>query len=260
MRTRSCWEIQQAVVFALFLRELKARFGKFKFGYAWMFVEPIAHIIIMTLIFSYARNRAMFGIDFPVFLVTGVVPFLMFKNIALRVMDGAEANRALFIYRQIKPMDAFIARALLDAFLAMVVYAVLLIGMTWIGMDVPFRDPFTVMLVIALLILQGMGLGMIFCVITYYMPQAATIIRLIMFPLYLLSGVIFPVAMLPREFLPILLWNPLLHAVEWMRGAFFTQYHVLYQVSPLFVVMTALVLIFFGLALYRNNRYELVTQ
>jgi hypothetical protein len=78
----------------------------------------MAHVIVLSLIFSYARDRALFGIDFPVFIVTGIVPFLMFKNIALRVMDGVEANRALFAYRQIKPMDTFIARTLLDAFSA----------------------------------------------------------------------------------------------------------------------------------------------
>lgn len=255
---RTPWQIQKSVVFALFLRELKTRFGAYKFGYVWLILEPMAHIVIMSLIFSFIRDRALTGIDFPVFIVTGIVPFLMFKNIALRVMDGVDANRALFAYRQIKPMDTFTARTLLDAFLAVAVSGLILIGMAWIGLDVPFRDPFSVFALLAILVMTGLGLGMVLCVLTRYLPEAKGLIRIAFLPLYLMSGVIFPVSRLPQEWLPLLLWNPLLHAIELMRGAFFSQYHVLPEISLLFVVMTSLVSLFFGLALYRNKRRELL--
>lgn len=256
--SRSPWQIQKSVVFALFLRELKTRFGSYKFGYVWLLLEPMAHIVVMSLIFSYARDRALFGIDFAVFIVTGIVPFLMFKNIALRVMDGVDANRALFAYRQIKPMDTFIARTLLDAFLGLTVAALILLGMAWVGLDVPFRDPFTLILMMAILVLTGLGLGMVLCVIGHYLPEAKTLIRLIFLPLYLLSGVIFPIAVVPHEYLPLLLWNPLLHAIELVRGAFFDSYRVVPDISLLFVVMTTLALLFLGLAWYRSKRHQLL--
>jgi len=256
--TRTPWQIQKSVVLALFLRELKTRFGAHRFGYAWMLLEPMAHVIVLGLIFSYLRGRSLFGIDYPVFLATGIVPFLMFKNIALRVMDGVDANRALFAYRQIRPMDTFIARALLDAFLSLTVFALILVGMAWIGLDVPFRDPFLVILVMALLVFMGLGLGMIFCVVAHYLPEFKTMIRIAFMPLYFVSGVIFPISMLPPELLPILTWNPLVHAIEMMRGAFFGQYHVLPEISLLFVVIVTLLLLFFGLAWYRNKRQDLM--
>lgn len=257
---RTPWQIQKSVVFALFLRELKTRFGSLKFGYVWLLLEPMAHVIVLSLMFSYIRDRAMFGIDFPVFIVTGIVPFLMFKNIALRVMEGVEANRALFAYRQIRPMDTFTARALLDAFLAFAVYGLLLLGMAWVGLDVPFRDPFALAFLMALLVLMGLGLGMVLCVFTHYLPEAKTVVRIAFLPLYFVSGVIFPVSLVPQEFLPYLLWNPLLHAIELMHVAFFDQYHAVAGISPLFVVMTTLVLLFLGLALYRTQRHELLAR
>jgi capsular polysaccharide transport system permease protein len=256
--SRSPWQIQKSVVFALFLRELKTRFGTYKFGYAWLLIEPMAHIIVLSLIFSQVRDRALFGIDFPVFIVTGIIPFLMFKNITLRVMEGVDANRALFAYRQIRPMDTFTARTLLDAFLSVAVYALILVGMAWVGLDVPLADPFSLIFLMAMLVLMGLGLGMILCVFTHYMPEAKTLVRIAFLPLYLLSGIIFPIAAIPREYLPILLWNPLVHAIELMRGAFFGQYRVLPDISLLVVGMTALVLLFFGLAWYRNKRRELL--
>jgi len=255
---RTPWQIQKSVVFALFLRELKTRFGSLKFGYVWLLLEPMAQVIVLSLVFSYFRSHTLFGIDYPVFLATGIVPFLMFKNIALRVMQGVEANRALFSYRQIKPMDTFIARALLELFLGAAVFALILLGMAWVGLDVPFRDPFLVTFLMLLLVLGGLGLGMVFCVIGHYVPEAKTVIRVAFLPLYLLSGIIFPLTAVPLELLPYLLWNPLLHATELLRGAFFGQYHLLADMSLLFVVMTTLVALFMGMAWYRAMRQELI--
>lgn len=257
---RSSWRIQKAVVLALFLRELKTRFGLYKQGYVWLLLEPMAHVLVLSLIFGYWRGGSLYAIDYPVFIVTGIVPFLMFKNVALRIMDSVDANKGLFVFRQIKPIDTFLTRTLMEAFLGLLVYAVLLLGMAWAGLGTPMRDPLTLMLIYALLALGGMGLGMIFSVVVLHLPEAKTIIRLIFLPLYFISGIIFPASMLPAEILPYLLWNPVLHAIEINRLAFFEQYHGLHQVSLGYAVLAALVCLYFGMALYRVRRFEMVAR
>lgn len=225
-----------------------------------MLVEPLLHVVILTLIFGYLRQRSVGGIDVPVFIVTGIVPFLLFKNIAMQVMDGVAANQALFSFKQIKPIDTFVARTLLDAVLSAVVSAILLTGMAWTGMSVPFRDPLTVLGVCLVLIAMGLGLGMIFCMFTHYMPESKTLLRLLMMPLYLLSGVIFPATNLPQSLLPYLLWNPLLHAIEILRGAFFYQYNSVSGLSPLYVLLSTLALLAFGYTWYWNRRLDLLAR
>lgn len=257
---RTPWRIQKAVVFALFLRELKTRFGAYKQGYVWLLLEPMAHVLVLSMVFSYLRGRSLYGIDYPVFIVTGIVPFLMFKNIALRIMDSVDSNRGLFTFRQIKPSDTFFTRALMEGFLGLLTYAVLLLGMAWFGLDTPMRDPLMLILIYLLLALGGLGLGMIFSVVVFHLPEAKTIIRLIFMPLYFISGIIFPAQMLPAEFLPYLLWNPILHALEINRVAFFEQYHGLHDVSLTYAVMAALVCLYFGMAWYRLRRFDMVAR
>lgn len=257
---RSPWQIHKAVIFALFVRELKTRFGHFKGGFVWMLIEPLAHIIIMSLIFSYLRDRHLPGIDFPVFMVSGIVPFLLFKNVAIRVMDGVTSNRALFSFRQVKPMDAFLARTLLDSLLSLTVFAILLTGMSWIGLDVPFKDPITVLFVYVCLMFGGLGLGMIFCVTTYYMPESKAFIRMLFLPLYLLSGVIYPISRIPHQYHDWLLWNPVLHAVETLRGAFFANYHMTQGVQPIYFIMAMLVVLFLGMSWFFTKRHDLLAR
>ncbi|HAX2293506.1 TPA: ABC transporter permease, partial [Escherichia coli] len=50
---RSGFEVQKAAVHALFLRELRTRFGKYRLGYLWAVLEPAAHLLIMLAIFGF---------------------------------------------------------------------------------------------------------------------------------------------------------------------------------------------------------------
>jgi capsular polysaccharide transport system permease protein len=250
----------RSVVFALVLREMRTRFGKRRMGAFWVFFEPLAHVTVLLFIFSYVRGRTLPGIDFPVFLLTGVVPFLIFKNIALRIMDGVEANKGLFAYRQIKPADTFIARILVEVSLYSVVYAVTLAGMAWYGFDVSIHSPFEWFLILAMLLAFAFGLGNILCVVGHSFPELKIIIRILFMPLYLLSGVIFPASILPDQILQWLLWNPILHITELIRWSIFEYYPIINGVSPQYVGGVTLIALFVGLWLYRYRRLELVAQ
>jgi capsular polysaccharide transport system permease protein len=50
LMVRSGLEVQQATVKALFLREIKTRFGKYRLGYFWAVLEPAAHLLVLMVI------------------------------------------------------------------------------------------------------------------------------------------------------------------------------------------------------------------
>ena len=56
---RSGFEVQKVTVEALFLREIRTRFGKFRLGYLWAILEPSAHLLILLGIFGYILHRTM---------------------------------------------------------------------------------------------------------------------------------------------------------------------------------------------------------
>ena len=111
---RSGFEVQKVTVEALFLREIRTRFGKFRLGYLWAILEPSAHLLILLGIFGYIMHRTMPDISFPVFLLNGLIPFFIFSSISNRSVGAIEANQGLFNYRPVKPIDTIIARALLE--------------------------------------------------------------------------------------------------------------------------------------------------
>ena len=73
MRSRNIWQIQTAVLYALFIREIQTRFGGFRLGIIWAFLEPISHILVLTILFSLLRDRdGFYGISFALFFPFGV--------------------------------------------------------------------------------------------------------------------------------------------------------------------------------------------
>ena len=102
------------VVEALFLRELKTRFGKNRrLGYFWVVGEPMTHILFFLVIFTLIRARTIPQVPIEMFLVTGFVPFFMFRNIVTQIMAGVQAKRELVAYKPVKTIYIFISRTIL---------------------------------------------------------------------------------------------------------------------------------------------------
>ncbi|MBL8394656.1 MAG: ABC transporter permease [Candidatus Accumulibacter sp.] len=249
-KTRSSAGITLAVWKALFLREAVTRVSGGRAAWLWLLLEPVAHLAILMLIFSTIRRRFMPGFDFALFLAIGILGYNLFRNSATRSMAAISANRALFAYRQVKPVDVVLVRAFLEGGIQLCVALVLFSGMLLLGFDVLPVDPLTVFSVFALFWLFGTGLGLILSVGSTLIPELGRVANLLFIPLYFLSGVLFSPAVLPPELRDLLLLNPVMQGLELLRSAFSSQYHVASDIDIAYLAAFTLVSLFFGLAVH----------
>jgi capsular polysaccharide transport system permease protein len=257
---REGYAVQRAVLYALLLRELKTRFGGRWLGVYWALFEPLAQIVFLSLLFGALHNIILPGIDYPVFLLTGIVPFYLFRSLATRLMDGIDSNRSLFAYRQVKPIDTLIARALLEVGLYGAISVVMFAIFFTMGMQWWPAQPLEVFGLAIAVVAGGTGLGLALAVATNDFPQMRGVARILFLPLYLVSGVMAPMNVVPSDYRPLLLLNPLLHMVELSRATFLPSYRLLEGVSASYVAWCALVALTSGLALYYARRQQLMAQ
>src|SRR5690606_41248067 len=121
MRHRPPREFVRSVIFALVLREMRARFGQLRLGALWVFLEPVAHMAALST-FLVLRSHPSPGYDFLVWLIVGLAPFLLFMNIALTLMGSVITNKVLFSYKQIEPSDAFVTTTSVEFFICCFVF------------------------------------------------------------------------------------------------------------------------------------------
>ena len=259
LKPRSSFQIQKSVIFALMLREARARFGDRRMGAVWTLIEPICHLLIFSILFALIRGRTVADVEYPVFVLVGMAPFLLYRNTALRLMDSLRENRSLFGYKQIKPLDTYVARVLVETCISAVVYAILVFGFAWYGFDMKVTNPLMWVATLFLGLLFAFGLGMVLALITHALPSLKTVIRMAFFPLYFISGVLIPASYLPQAMMPLLLLNPFLHLVELIRAEVLPHYIPVDGVSEGYVVTFTVVLLFIALGSYRARRLHLIS-
>ena len=93
------------------------------------------------------------------------------------------------------------------------------VGLLWF--QVPFRGSALTLLVATLLyVLSGLGMGLIISTISRTQQEAFMATFLIIMPVMLLSGFMFPIESMPVAFQWITLLNPVRHYLEITRGVF----------------------------------------
>ena len=69
-------------VAALILREMATTYGRSPGGYLWALLDPIAGLLVMTLIFTVMVQSPPLGESFALFYATGFLPFTIYNDIA----------------------------------------------------------------------------------------------------------------------------------------------------------------------------------
>lgn len=259
MDKRTSWEIQKAVFWAMFIRELKTRFGRYRLSYCWALIEPLSHILVLSVMFSVIRERSGFyNIPLPIFFATGIVAYFSFQKLVNVSTASIRSNRGLFGFRQVKPLDAIVVRALLEGGINLTVLVVLAwIGGWFFGFNTLPDQPLKVLAILLLLFFLGMGIGFLTAVVGARYEEAAKFIPTLMRPMYFLSGVFFPLDALPQKYHALLLWNPVLHGVEQFRAAYIVGYPAP-STSAVYIGLWSLSAMLVGLLVFRYNRMQVL--
>jgi capsular polysaccharide transport system permease protein len=189
-----------------------------------------------------------------------MLSFFFFRRTAMQAMNAIGANKALFAYRQVKPVDTTLVRVGLEGFLMTITSAILIFGAGMLGHGAVPADPLGVAEAFAGLWLAGAGVGLVWSVGVELVPELGRVVNLLMMPLYALSGVMFPIGIVPQPYRDWLLLNPLAHGLEAARLAFVPHYHAVPGLSLGYLHGFALAAIAFGLALHVRFATRLSAQ
>lgn len=248
--------VQLEVIHALLLREMKTRFGTHKLGYLWVFVNPVMWIATFAAMAMIAGRTIPQGMGIVSYLVTGIVVYLMFRETMGRAGGAIASNRGLLFYPHVRPLDLVLARTTLEFGTQITVFIVLMVVAGVVEGDTHSYKPLTTLAGLLLALGLGTGVGMVFCGLGVFFPTVLRLQGPLMRPMMWISGIFFSVRDLPSAARHALLYNPLVHAIELVRGGSFAGYpldHVSYWYPTLWVV----VLLFFGLTLERVTRRRL---
>jgi ABC-type polysaccharide/polyol phosphate export permease len=250
MSLKDLWQclcVQIRVIKALVLREMITRFGRHNIGFLWMFVEPMMFSIGITILWTYMGGHAKGTIPVAGFALTGYSAIVAWRNCVGRTSNSIKANKALLYHRRVTIFDIAISRGLLEFAAVTVSFLVLSILFTELGLMHLPSDPLQVVIGWILLGWFVIAAGLI----TVYLDERSEIFeRVWHVAMYLtlpFTGAFTMVNWLPEAAQTILLYSPMVNAVEMLREGYFgsginAQYSISYLITCN-IAVTALALL-----------------
>jgi ABC-type polysaccharide/polyol phosphate export permease len=138
--------IQCRVIHALFLREVLTRYGRHNIGFLWLFVEPMIFTLGVVTLWSMASGEHLSRLPIVAFAVTGYSSVLLWRNMPGRCAGAIEPNLSLMYHRNVKIIDIFISRILLEFMGTTMSFTILLLVFNTIGWMSPPEDILKIML------------------------------------------------------------------------------------------------------------------
>ncbi len=252
-------KVQARVLYGLLLREASLRQGQYRIGHLLVLTEVLWTSLVVGLVWYVIGHPPPYGDSIVFYMFTGMFAFTLYRTIHTRVAAALDANRGLLAYPIVRPVDTLLARAGLESAFQLTAFIVFSSGFIWVGYaNFPAR-PNELLLAIGIIILLGFGTGVTSMVLRSLWSAWATIDGIIARTLFFISGIFYQVEFLPPQVRDALSWNPLVHAVEWVRYCVFHGYtsQILDREYLMFWALGASV---FGLAMERLRRPRLLEQ
>jgi capsular polysaccharide transport system permease protein len=248
---------QSRVIHALIIRETRTRFGDSTLGYGWALLEPILHILMLSLVFAVMmRGRPPIGDQFFIFYYTGIIPYHLFVHTSTSLTHAVTSNGSLLQLPLVGTFDVIAARGMLELATDLIVAALLLAAFGLAGLGAMPNDFAGMAAALAAVWALGLGCGFVNAVLNAFCKGWDKIWVQLTRLLYFCSGIFYVPGMMPDWIRDILSWNPVLHAVDWFRASFFVDYAP-HWLDRSYLAIVALLILLAGLALERGLRRRL---
>lgn len=144
----------------LSLHRVRVRYKQSRLGLLWAIIQPLAIMLVFTLMFTVLRTAPSGSVPFPLFAYAALIPWTTFSSGLTNASTALTSHAALltkvYFPREILPLT-YVVAAIVDMAISSLVLALL---MVWFGVSVA-ATAIWIVPAIALLIGLLVGLGLL---------------------------------------------------------------------------------------------------
>ena len=239
----------------LIRKDITTKYKRSILGIVWTMLNPLGIMIIMTVVFQDFFKRQEF---YSVYLLTGLLTFTFFNQTSSAIIHNLVWGQELF-HRIYIPRASFAIAAVGTSVVNLVLALVPLLLVKLVIQSPISWEIALFPLYILFLASFSMGMGLIVASLAIYFHDIAQIYQVILTAWFYATPIIYPYDTLPPDVKQILFFNPMMHIVELMRGAFY------YNAPPtindlLFTGSVSIIVLIFGWLLFAKRAEEFVMR
>jgi len=205
-------------------RERQTRFAGGALGLLWAYLTPLSWIAFVVIVFRLLGRVPPIYVAPEIFVATGVLPYIIFRQTITSLGRTLPANRYL---RYIKPVDEnelLMASAISELINAFIMSAMVFLLLTTVfGIPGPHQLG-GVAFVFGVAWFLASGVGRLFAAIGRASDSFARAVPILLRPMFWLSGIFYTATELPGSVQDILWYSPTFQVTELLREAYFIGY------------------------------------
>ena len=251
---------QGNVILALMFKDFRTRASSGRLGLVWVILDPVTKILLLSMLWWLGGRTEISGVHVALFIAVAVVPFTIVSRSISGISSSITANQAYYNYPQVKPIDALIARFVLDTTILIIGAAMIFFVLAWyFELHLNLWNILPIIGILMITIVLGFGIalfnGTYGCLYDGYTKSASFLSR----PLLFVSAIFYTPNDLPAEARYYLSWNPIAQLVEYARY-YALGTRLFPEASLLYPVLVALIALFMGFIAYYPNRFRLLER
>lgn len=213
---REMWRYRE-LLWVLTLRSVQIRYKQSILGIAWAVLQPLALMLMFTLIFSVLLKVPSDGVPYPIFSYSALLFWTFFSNSLSHAIPSLQENapliRKIYFPREFFPMSSILAA----------VFDLLIASLIFLGLMFYYNIPFTVniLYVVPVLIIQTvftMGVCFIFSALNAYYRDVKYALPLVIQLWLYATPIIYPISSVPERLRLYYMLNPMTGIIESYRN------------------------------------------
>ena len=186
-------------------------------SYAWWILEPLLHMGVYYLVFGLLLQRG--GENYPVFLLTGLIPWMWFMKAVSGSSNSIIAGQYLMLQVGL-PSIVFPLVSLLQATIKEIPVFILLFGFLWLQDITPEMHWWALIPVIAVQALLTMAFASMVAAVIPFVRDLSYLVPTGLMFLMFLSGIFYDYQMISAEWHSLFLLNPMAFLLKCYREIF----------------------------------------
>jgi lipopolysaccharide transport system permease protein len=258
---RSLWGFRGFILSSV-KREFQSKYRNSLLGALWMVINPLAMILVYTVIFSQVMSAKLPGVDstfsYSIYLCAGILTWGFFAEITGRAqnmfLEQANLLKKLSFPRLCLPVIVVVNASLNFAIIFTLFTFFLLLSGNFPGWSFLALVP-----VLAIQTAFAIGLGMSLGVLNVFFRDVGQFFGVVLQFWFWLTPIIYPITILPERFRPMMSLNPMASLVEAYQNILVSnQWPDWNKLLP--IVLLAILLCILSLHLFRKHSGEMVDE
>ena len=256
------WHYRQ-FIYSCVKREFQERYTGSVLGILWSVFQPLAMILVYTVIFSQVMKSKLHGMEstpfaYSIYLCAGVLTWNLFNETLMNIVNVFFKNANL-MKKVSFPRVCLPTITVLSSFSNFIIGFLLFCLFLIIIGRFPYMHIPEVILVLAVQSVFTVGLGLGMAVLNVFFRDVGQMLGVITQFWFWFTPVVYPISIIPESLRWLLNFNPMYHVVNGYQDIFVYGQHIDY-IALAGVLVLSLILCMWSLKLYHKHVGELVDE